>query len=209
MKKWIKRMAVAFVIWSMILVFSGCQKEEAWEKWTEEQLAIDQGGQITYCIVDQFDTNYYDIEELTGMAVKEAAEFNGANRTGSETPVTILEVAAPEGHETLVRVTYRFHDGAAFTSFMGAKLYYETVEETFQQKHVFTGTVLYDDNGSITLDEPTKVKLRTKHVVVTDAKTVIHLPSSVLYCTKGVQFRKDGSVDTTACEDTVILILAK
>ena len=202
---WIARL---IAILTMVLVLAGCGEDEAWKKWTTEQLAIDKDGQVIYCVVDSFEKNFYDLDELTGMAVKEVAQFNGANKTGDSTPVTVLEVARLEENESTVRVVYQFDKAETCGSFFGTTLFYETVEETFEQKHVFTGTVLYDKEGSITLDEPNKVKLRTKHILVTDYKGVIQLPEEVMYYTNGVKLLSDG-IDTTGCEDTVIVILKK
>ena len=192
----------------MICLF-GCGKAEAWKKWQTQQMQIDQNGQIIYCIVDSFDKNFYDVTELNSMAVKEAAEYNGKNKTGEEMPVSVLEVAMVEGSENTVRVVYQFHEDSAYAGFTGEKLYFETVEETFAAKHVFTGTVLSAGEESITLDQPTQVKLRAKHILVTDAKTVIQLPYEPLYYNSGVKVLKDGKIDTTACTDTAIIILKK
>jgi hypothetical protein len=208
MKKFGKWIARLIAILTMALVLVGCGKDEGWKKWTTEQLAIDKNGQVIYCVVDSFEKNFYDLDELTGMAVKEVASFNGENKEGENAPATVLEVARLEEDENAVRVTYQFDKGSTCGSFLDTKLYYETVEETFEQKHVFTGTVLYDKGGSITLDEPNKVKLRTKHVLVTDFKGVMHLPEDVMYYTNGVKLLSDG-IDTTGCEDTVIVILKK
>ena len=208
MKKFGKWIARLIAILTMALVLVGCGKDEGWKKWTTEQLAIEKDGQVIYCVVDSFEKNFYDLEELTGMAVKEVAQFNGVNKTSESTPATVLEVARLEEDENAVRVTYQFDKGSTCGSFLGIQMFYETVEETFEQKHVFTGTVLYDKGGSISLDEPNKVKLRTKHILVTDFKGVIHLPEEVLYYTNGVKLLSDG-IDTTGCEDTVIVILKK
>ena len=78
-----------------------------------------------------------------------------------------------------------------------------------EKKHVFTGSLLYQGNDSIALDEVNKVKYRTKHVLVTDVKSVIHLPYEVLYYGPGVKVLKDGSIDTTGCEDAAVVILKK
>lgn len=191
------------------LWLSGCGKKEAWEKWNRGQLSLDQDGQIIFCVVESFGKNYYDLDELKGMAVKEVAEFNGKNKTGEGTPASVLEVAMLEGNSGMVRVVWKFNGPQSFAAFQGENFYYETLEEAVEQKHVFTGSMLYNGEDSIALDEINKVKYRTKHVLITDVKSVIHLPFEVLYYGPGVVLNKDGSIDTTACEDAAVVILKK
>lgn len=191
------------------LLLSGCKKTEAWQKWNMGQLSLDQDGQITYCVVESFGKNYYDLDELNGMAVKEVAEFNGKNHIGEGTPATVLEVGKLEENSGMVRVVWKFNCAESFAAFLGESFYFETLEEAVEKKHVFTGSLLYQGNDSIALDEVNKVKYRTKHVLVTDVKSVIHLPYEVLYYGPGVKVLKDGSIDTTGCEDAAVVILKK
>ncbi len=201
--------AKAGMLLSLFLLLSGCGGKDSWKEWKADQLEINKDGQVIYCVVDGFEKNIYDVDELTGMAVAEAAEFNGRNKTGDAAPVTVLDVSRLEEEQDKVRVVYRFDTGASYTAFQGETLVYETLEEAVTQKHVFSGSVLYNGEDSLTLDEPGRVKYRTKHVVVTDAKALIHLPEEVLYCSHGVTILKDGSVDTTGCEDTAVILLKK
>ena len=209
MKK-IKRMIAGLgVILVTFLALSGCGKEEGWEKWTATQMAVEKDGTVICCIVDSFEKQYYDIDELTGMVVKEAAEFNGKNKQGAGTPVTVLDVSRLEGAQDLVRVTWKFEQAKYYALFQNETMYYETLEEAVNEKHVFKGAVLTGQGGSLTIDDDAVKKHGTKHVLITNAKTVIHLPHDVLYYGSGAMLQKDGSVDLRASSDEVIMILSK
>ena len=59
------------------------------------------------------------------------------------------------------------------------------------------------------MDEENKEKLKGRHVIVTDAKSIIEVPYEVEYYSYGVTIRKDGSVDTLGCSGTATIILKK
>ena len=209
MKRLRKMLASLGVVLIMGLAFAGCEKDDSWKKWTQEQMAIDKDGQITYCVTDSFDKNYYDLEELTGMAVQEAAKYNGEHKKGDSTPVTIAEIAKINETGNVVRVVYQFDGYESYTGFMGTKLYYLTLEEAIQKKLIFTGSELYGSSGTITLDEATKEKLKTRHVLVTDVKTLISLPFDAQYYSHDVKIQEDGTADTTGCGDAAVILLKK
>lgn len=206
MKKMLASLGVVFIVG---IVLAGCEKGDSWEKWTQEQMAIDKDGQIIYCVTDTFDKNYYDLEELTGMAVQEAAQYNGEHKKGDSTPVTIAEIAKINETSNVVRVVYQFDGYESYSGFIGTKFYFVTLEEAIQKKLIFTGSELYGPSGTITLDEATKEKMKSRHVLVTDVKTLIGLPYDAQYYSHDVKILEDGTADTTGCEDVAVILLKK
>jgi len=169
---------------------------------------IQKDGQVTCCIIDGFEKDYYDLDELRQMAVEEASHFNGEYKQNGGS-ASVLEVARLDEAQNMVRVTYRLSGGDAYTAFFGEKLYFETVGEALEAKHLFTGIDLYNETGSIKMDEENKTKLKSRHVIVTDAKSIIEVPYEVEYYSYGVTIRKDGSVDTLGCSGTATIIMKK
>ena len=192
-----------------LFILSGCGEKRASGEWIENGLAVEKDGQVVYCVVDSFDKGFYDVGELTGMAVEEAALFNGKNRTGDTTPVTVEEVTAIGEAKDRVRVLYRFDKTESYEKFQGEKLFYGTLREGVQERHIFSGAVLIDSQGTITLDEKTVEKYAGNHVIVTDAKNKIYPPYDVLFYSEGVEILSDGSVSTNSCEDTAVIVLKK
>ena len=172
-------------------------------------MLVQKDGQVTCCIIDGFEKDYYDLDELRLMAVEETSHFNGEYKKGGGSAASVLEVARLDEAQNMVRVTYRFSGGDAYTAFFTEKMYYETVGEALEAKHLFTGIDLYNETGSIKMDEGNKEKLKGRHVNVTDAKSIIEVPYEVEYYSYGVTIRKDGSVDTLGCSGTATIILKK
>lgn len=206
-----KRSKGHVVFWALLvfLVFlCGCGNDAPWESWTEERTLIQKDGQVTCCIIDGFEKDYYDLDELRQMAVEETSHFNGEYKQNGGS-AAVLEVARLDEAQNMVRVTYRFSGGDVYTAFFTEKLYFETVGEALEAKHLFTGIDLYNETGSIKMDEDNKEKLKGRHVIVTDAKSIIEVPYEVEYYSYGVTIRKDGSVDTLGCSGTATIILKK
>ena len=137
-KKISGRIISGLLLFAFCLTIAGCEKEASWKKWTTEQMAVEQDGKIIYGVVDSFEKNYYDLDELTGMVVKEVAEFNAQKKSGDAVPVTVLEVAKLEEDEGKVRVIYQFENGNYFTQFFGEETIYETLGEAVEKKHILS-----------------------------------------------------------------------
>lgn len=209
MKKISGRIVSVLLLFALCLTIAGCEKEASWKKWTTERMAVEQDGKIIYGFVDSFEKNYYDIDELTGMVVKEVAEFNAQKKTGDAVPVTVLEVAKLEEDEGKVRVIYQFENSSYFTLFFGEETIYETLGEAIEKKHVFIGSVVQNGKEDLTLDEQNVAKLKEKHVLITKVKTKVTLPHDVAYYGYGVKMTSEEEADLSACEEEAILILKK
>ena len=204
-----RMIACGVFILAMSFALGGCQKSDSWEKWTTQQTSLEKNGQVICCVVDSFDKNFYNVEELSGMAVEEASAFNASHKSGSTTPVVVEEVKKIGEAENYVRVVYRFDKVESYSTFFGETFLYKTLEDESIQKYLYTGAVLTDGKKDFVMDAENKSKYAKKHVVVTDAKTVLHLPCEVLCFSSGVVLREDGSVDLTACQDTAVIVLKK
>lgn len=207
-----KKLLLPVILGICLMLTAACGKDAAGGKW-KDGLTLEKDGHVVLSIVDTFDREYYDINELTGMVVEEVAQFNGQHRDGGEAFCVMQEVTRPEGSQDQVRVVYRFRDGQAYQAFDGKKLWYGTLETAIAGKQVLTGEILFEENKdskqTITLDEKTKGRLSGKHAVVLEGGMILKLPYEVLYFSEGVKLLEDGSADTTECTGRVVLILKK
>lgn len=192
-----------------VLLLSGCGGSASAKGSTQTGLTVEKDGQVVFYIVDSFDKGYYDIDELRDMAQREVEAHNGGKSYGEAGSVSLESVAKMEGDEQQVRVVYRFSDSAAYSAFQKEMLYYETIEQAIQSRHIFSGTVLFNGGETITLDEENQKKMAGRHILVTETAAKIHLPYGVAYYSEGVQLMEDGSVDTSECREPAVLLLKK
>ena len=209
MKRTSNRLVQLLCLMSFLLLLCACEKEKEWGTWMESGLEIDNEGHADMCIVDVFDKEIYDLKELESMAKTEVSDFIGGTVSEENASVSVKEVSRLENDRNQVRLVYHFEKPIFYMNFVDEKLYYETVEQAVTASHLSGNGVFFSNHDSITLDDTHIKKLKRKHVIITDSKTVIRPAYDVLYYSEGVVIRDDGAADTSQCEGLAVIILKK
>lgn len=158
---------------------------------SESALKIDKNGQVTSILVEEFDKNYYDINELEEMIRLEIAEYN--RNAGSE---RILLVSL-EHIDKDVKAVLQYTDYTDYASFNEVEFFVGTVEEAVNQginlNHVMLeagkdNTIspqqvkeLTDYNlimwqGDMPVEVPGKIKYHTGELTLLGSKKIISEP---------------------------------
>ena len=180
----------------------------------QTSLIIDAEGGVVSHMVDVFDKEHYNVDELRDMANKEVADYNTANQSGTTAPVTVESVESIAGSK--VRVTYTYNNVDDYTAYNNSLLFYGTVSEAKNAGYDFTALnqVLFNakTDGSVVSSELDDSKMAEKHVVLLEEKTLVYCPYKVAYASESAVIKEDGSVDTMAMlpeEFPVIILLDK
>ena len=196
-----KRVLAAACICFLLMILAGCGGAGVPDTVETTTICIDKKGGVTYYLAGAFDREYYQLGELTSMAEKEAAEF--CESAGSSA-VTVEKVElVPEGGGKVV-ITYRFDGCEAFEGFNNIGLFYGTAGEAKDAGYA-VNVVLTNEKGE---EIPLNADM-DRRVIITDAKAFVYCPSKAAGVSVGAALREDGSVDTTAAEGTVIILLKK
>lgn len=196
-----KRVLAAVCICFLIMMLAGCGGAGVPDTVETTTICIDKKGGVTYYLAGAFDREYYQLEELTTMAEKEAAEFC-ESAGASAVKVEKVELV-PEGGDKVV-ITYRFDGCEAFEGFNNSGLFYGTVGEAKDAGYA-VDVVLTNEKGE---ELPLNADM-DRRVIITDAKALVYCPSKVTGVSVGAALKEDGSVDTTAAEGTVMILLKK
>ena len=196
-----KRVLAAVCICFLLMMLAGCGGAGVPDTVETTTICIDKKGGVTYYLAGAFDREYYQLEELTSMAEKEAAEFC-ESAGASAVKVEKVELV-PEGGDKFV-ITYRFDGCEAFEGFNNSGLFYGTVGEAKDAGYA-VGVVLTNEKGE---ELPLNADM-DRRVIITDAKALVYCPSKATGVSVGAALKEDGSVDTTAAEGTVIILLKK
>ncbi len=193
---------------AMLLMLSGCAQTKLPEVIETGTIAIGKDGVVSEYVVEAFDKAYYSVEELTQMAVNEAAEYNAKVQAGETIPVTVNKVeglTTADGSNKAI-VEYRFDCGDTFTDFNEKILFYGTVAQA-KAKGIDLDLTLYQvkDNSQLSGQELSAAE--EKKIVITDAKAVIYCPGKVTHLSEGAVYNEDGSIDTVNTEGTVYILL--
>jgi len=202
-----RRGRLALGILAMLLL-TGCGQAKLPDKIDEPTIAIDGEGRVTSYLVELFDKEYYDITELTSMAISEAAEYNTGKQAESGVPVTVEKVEELKDGSQKIVVTYKYDGAETFSDFNGSILFYGTVKEAMDAGYDLAGSLKSVKDGSMISGEQVMGDSE-KHVVITQEKVRIYCPQKVAYISEGAVYEKDGSVDATQASDTVVILMKK
>jgi len=206
MNKYGKGRVAIGILTALFLV--GCGQAKVPDKVEVSTLAIAGDGTVTSYLVDVFDKEYYDISELTSMAISEAAEYNTEKQSDKTVPVTVDKIEALKDGSQKIVVTYKYDSTDTFSDFNGSILFYGTVQEALDAGYDFKESLKSVKDGSLMSKEQILAE-SGKHVVITDEKAKIYCPEKVTYISEGAVYESDGTVDGTQTEDTVVILMKK
>ena len=196
-KKWISLLSVI----SLSFLLAGCGEVYLPETVTESSIYVSPEGAITYCLVESFEADYYDVDELSDMAKVETSEDN--NGKGSE-KVKIDEINAFDGK---VLIKYEFSDVDSFNDFTGLSLTYTTVGDYLTSQVVSENMI--DPKKGNAMDGKMFDKLSAKHIIVSETDAALYYGGKLLYMSDNGGVGDDGGVRPYEEGEKITLIINK
>ena len=148
MGKWKKTLFVMTAAFCL----AGCGSAGAPEM---DTISIRQDGKIAHTIVEPFDTNYYNPEELEAMANEKIKRYSDGGEA------IVCESVETSGEQIIVKMIYP--GGEDYTNYNNRELFSGTVEEAFSQGYSLKDVVGTD--GNVISDEALS-NIRENHVVI-------------------------------------------
>lgn len=208
MKKRLDKYISAVCMLVLAASLTGCNQAKVPETVTETSLVISDKGIVTSYLADVLDKDYYDVSDLTAMAIQEVADYNAEHQKGEVIPVTMEKVATFEGNKVVV--THKYDSADTYSDYNDSILYYGLFSDAVGNvcDRIDPNLVNVKDGTKIT-EEQLQSAQENKHVIITDAKAVIYCPYGVSYVSEGAVYREDGTVDTSNTEGTVMILMKK
>lgn len=192
-----------------LLVLTACGGASLPEKIEKTTIAIDAKGAVTTYLVESFDKDYYDISELTSMAVEDAAAFNTEAKSGEGVPVTVEKVELLE-NGTDARITYRFDTAESYSEYMEGTLFYGTVSEALLAGYHLQAAALSSiKDGTLVTDAWLKEEASQRHILITNQTADFYLPYAVTHISSDAVYEEDGSVSNPQSEGNIYVLLKK
>ncbi len=202
MKRFIKLVASLAIC---LLTLAGCSGEVVPQFGDTDVILLKKDGTVYSHLISDFNKEYYDVDELTSMAVKDASEYNKAHQDGTEVPMSVVEVTLIGNDK--VKLTHQFLNAQAYNDYNGNEMFYGTVEEAVAKGYDLSA-LLTDVKTGEPLDAEVLMKKADKiHVLITAAKARIYSEQKITHVGDGVKCLEDGSVDTTMVEGTVVVLM--
>ncbi len=192
------------------IALTGCSGNKMPETIEETTIAVSDKGVITSYLVGSFDKEYYDISELTNMAVEEVAAYNTDKQEGETIPVTVVKVEELPNNSGNVMVTYQYDNADTYEDYNDGVLFYGTVSEALSEGYKLDASLINSIKDGTSVDEEWMLKEAGKrHILITNQAAQIYVPYKVTHVSQGAVYKEDGSVDTTQTEENVIILMKK
>lgn len=192
-----------------ILALSGCGQTKGPDTINTTTISVSDKGAVTAYLVGDFDREYYNLSELTAMAMEEAAQYNTSHAVQGSTPITVQKVENAETGDKVI-ITYQFDKTDTFNDYCEGVLFYGTVTEAVAEGYGLESSPLTSvKDGSLVTDGWMKQEAAGRHILITDQKAEIYCPYKVTHISEGAVYNADGSVDATQTEGNVVILMKK
>ncbi len=142
-----RRFIVIFILSFVMILPAGCAQGE--EDYEETTLSVGRKGRVTENIVEPFDKEYYDINELSNEFNDSVAKYN-ESIGGDEIKLKKIELA-----DSKVYVDLDFNGPSDYESFIGEKLFVGTISDAYDNGYTMDVVLKGTDNG----DKISKVQI--------------------------------------------------
>lgn len=152
MKKW----KLTLIVMAVAYVMIGCGDSNLSNTNT---VSVQKDGSIKQTIVEQFERNYYDVEELTTMAQEKISQF------GDGTQKVVCDSIKEKDGKIVVEMTYQ--SGTDYTEFNNRELFNGTVAEALAKGYSLKDAVSEDGTD---ISEEQLAQINENHVIVVGTK---------------------------------------
>ena len=191
----------------MLVLVTGCSKIEVPDNLSVPALAVTSKGQVTAWIVERFDKDYYDLEELRNMVSDEIKQFNEGHRQENGSDAVTVQSLEKTAAGDEVKLVLNFRDSKAYKDYTGSDLFYGTVAQAQKAGYDLEQQLISTKDAS-TIDQTDMKELDTKRILIIQEKVTIYGPGRPLYISPGVTVNQDGSVSVTEeTEDNIYIIM--
>lgn len=188
----------------------------------ENSIYVHSDGQITAAIIEEFDKDYYDLQELVGLTQSLVQDYNETyyglpyytyeqltkeQKKQLLLPISLESASAEDGKVVLVLKyangnTYTDFNGIDIAAAGGTKAYTSPVGESSAM--ALDGTFVAAKGGEVQLTEELQKKTGY-YMIYVDFGTKIYFEHEVAYVTNNVTVLGDNSVQTPAGQGSFIL----
>ncbi|MCM1387639.1 MAG: hypothetical protein NC231_09935 [Bacillus sp. (in: Bacteria)] len=165
-------------------------------------ISVMKDGKITQTIVDGFERNYYNPEELEQMAKEKIARYSDSEEA------IVCESVESSGDKIIVKMVYQ--SGTEYTNYNNRELFCGTVGEAFEKGYSLKDIV--GEDGEVISDEELSA-IRENHVVIVQTKALeqldVNVYDKILYTSENVMRpgKRDALIVTGEDEEILSCIV--
>ncbi len=170
--------AVSFVT---LLFFTGCSGEK---DYNETTVNIDSKGVITHEIVEAFDKDYYDEEELRDVISDEIDEYL-AGKEDDSVKLSTLQIK-----DGMARAEIRFASYKDYSGFNDVDFFYGTIQEAMDLDYP-TDVTLKSAVDDSTISRFEFEAMKKSMIVIVSEPVIMNVPKKIAYTTANINVIDD------------------
>ncbi len=206
----------------LVMLLSGCGQAKVPKDLIVPAISVAGDGRVTAYIVESFEKDYYDLEELRAMVEEEIGKFNESrsNAEGKDavsmvslTEYSSSDIAVIQGTEMLSRVesdkvvlTLEFKDIVSYRDYTGMDLFYGTVAKAQEDGYDLDVEMTSVKDGTV-IGKMGIYELGSRHILIVEDQVRVYGPRKVQYITSGAAVNEDGSVEPSGTEENTYIIM--
>ena len=191
------------------LFITGCSKEIIYVPVATNTVEITENGEIVGYIVEPFDKEYYDIQELTAMVETEINEYNAEKQTlvqeVGRAPIVVDKVNMAEDGSKNAVVALKYYSTAVYEDYMGKQLFYGTVEEAIAAGYDVDKKLSKVKGGDLLTGDLLQ-KNKDKKILILEDTVSVRIPQTAQFLSTNAQIDGYGYIDCTANEELKYII---
>lgn len=174
MRKWIAVILAVLCAAS----FTGCGDVEDTDITT---IKVGKDKSLTGTIVEEFEKEYYDAEDLKEYTLDAVAAYNAA---GTGRNVSVSKVEKKDG---MVILQMKYPTTEDYTGFNGKLLFAGTIAEAYESGMELNVTLQDVTDGNKTVSKSEILQMGEKNIVILQEELSVEVPGKILYASDGTE----------------------
>lgn len=181
MKKLLFACCVCLVLGTFLIGCTAKEEEDTVSEavYNETTIFVDKKGKVSETIVENFDKEYYNVEELKSEMLAQIDEYNS---TRNETAIKMTDVKL-ENNKVFVSID--FNSCTDYMNMLGEDLFYGTIDEAYDNGYKMDVTL----KGTLDGKKISKVEImgmKDKHILIVSEHAKVVLKEKIAYVSANV-----------------------
>ena len=191
-----KKFTSVWLLACSIFLLAGCGSVPE-----DDTISVDKKGRITYTVVEEFEKDYYDAEELKEVIDEDIAAYN---INFAQDHLTLKKFEVKDGIAVLQTC---FDEARYYADYSGMTLFAGTVAEALEEGYNLLGECMGTDGGLTDLGSIEEVE--KMNVLVLEEAVKVEVPGSIVCASRAGNVQINGKKEATVLQAEKAFIIYK
>ncbi len=175
----------------LLVLASGCGSKISVDETT---LAVQKDGSMVLTIIEDFDKDYYNIEELKEMNQLEVGQYNAS--IGED----VVEIKSMEVEEEQITVVMDYNNSTSYSGLNGKEVFFGTIEEAYDAGYDFDVTLTSAESSVRVIGKNEILQMSDYYILILDEALQVQTFKDILYFSEGISLAGDEKLATVTGE---------